>query len=70
MKNDVFFVGIAQATQRVYLSTVKGKEFSEMKIIRKAEATGHITVQHTFDIEKIESQTGRDESIEDEFSVL
>ena len=41
-----------------------------MEIIRKAEADGHITVQHTFDIEQVELQTGRDENFEDEFSVL
>ena len=33
-----------------------------MKIIRKAEADGHITVQHTFDIKKIEPKTGQDEN--------
>jgi len=30
----------------------------------------HITVQHIFDIMKIEPQTGQDKNIEDEFSVL
>ena len=40
------------------------KEFSEMEIIRKAEADGHITVQHTFDIKKIELQRGQDEFFE------
>jgi hypothetical protein len=41
-----------------------------MKIIRKAEASGHITVQHTVDIGRIDSQTGQDEIFEDDFSVL
>ena len=44
LRSRLFFVGIARATQWVYLSTVKGREFSEMKIIRKAEADDHITV--------------------------
>lgn len=70
LRSRLFFVGIARATQWVYLSTVKNKEFSEMEIIRKAEASGHITVQHTFDITKIEPKTGQDENIEDDFSVL
>ena len=70
LRSRLFFVGIARATQWVYLSTIKGKEFSEMEIIRKAEADGYITVQHTFDIKKIEPQIGQDEIFEDEFSVL
>ena len=49
---------------------MKGKEFSEMQIIRKAEADGHITVQYTFDITKIEPKTEQDEIFEDDFSVL
>ena len=70
LRSRLFFVGIARATQWVYLSTVKNKEFSEMEIIRKAEADGHITVQHTFDIKKTELQTRQDEIFEDDFSVL
>ena len=70
LRSRLFFVGIACATQWVYLSTVKNKEFSEMGIIRKAEADGHITVQHSFDIKKIEPQTGQDENFEGEFSGL
>ncbi len=70
LQSRLFFVGIARATQWVYLSTIRGKEFSEMEIIRKAEADGHITVQHTFDIKKIEPQAGQYEKFEDDFSVL
>ena len=46
----LFFVGIARATQWVYLSTVKGKEFSEIKVIRDAETKGHLTLQHSYDL--------------------
>ena len=41
-----------------------------MEIIRKAEADGHITMQHTFDIKKIEPQRGQDEFFEYNLSVL
>ena len=36
----LFFVGIARATQWVYLSTVKGKEFSEIKVIHVQKKMG------------------------------
>ena len=46
----LFFVGIARATQWAYLSTVKGKEFSEIKIIHDAETNGYLTLQHAPDL--------------------
>ena len=66
----LFFVGIARATQWVYLSTVKGKEFSEMKIIHDAETNGHLTLQHTYDFDPKGTVGPRDESMDDEFSLL
>jgi len=66
----LFFVGIARATQWVYLSTVKGKEFSEMKLICDAETTGHLTLQHTYDFDTKDTVGLRDESMDDEFSLL
>ena len=41
----MLFVGIARATQWVYLSTVKGIEFGEMAVLREAAAQGHLTMQ-------------------------
>jgi superfamily I DNA/RNA helicase len=41
----MMFVGIARATQWVYLSTVKGTEFDEMAVLREAAAQGHLTMQ-------------------------
>jgi superfamily I DNA/RNA helicase len=65
----LFFVGIARATQWVYLSTVRGKEFSEIKTIRDAETNGHVTLQFTYDFQKIKSKN-QDDSVDDDFSVL
>ena len=41
----MMFVGIARATQWVYLSTVKGTEFDEMAVLREAAEQGHLTMQ-------------------------
>jgi len=41
----MMFVGIARATQWVYLSTVKGTEFDEMAVLREAAAQRHLTMQ-------------------------
>ena len=41
----MMFVGIARATQWVYLSTVKGMEFDEMAVLREAAAQGQLTMQ-------------------------
>ena len=66
----LFFVGIARATQWVYLSTVKGKEFSEIKVIHDAETNGHLTLQHTYDFNQESTQKPRSEDFEDDFSLL
>jgi DNA helicase IV len=41
----MMFVGIARATQWVYLSTVKGTEFDEMAVLGEAATQGHLTIQ-------------------------
>ena len=41
----MMFVGIARATQWVYLSTVKGTEFGEMAVLREAAEKGHLAMQ-------------------------
>jgi superfamily I DNA/RNA helicase len=66
----LFFVGIARATQWVYLSTVKGKEFSEIKVLRDAEKNGNLTLQHTFNFNQESTQKPRSEDFEDDFSLL
>jgi len=66
----LFFVGIARATQWVYLSTVKGKEFSEIKVIRDAETNGHLTLQHTYSFTPESTETSLGEGIEDDFSLF
>jgi len=66
----LFFVGIARATQWVYLSTVKNKEFSEIKIIHDAKTNGYLTLQHTYDINQKVVAEPQGENIEDEFSLL
>jgi superfamily I DNA/RNA helicase len=43
----MMFVGIARATQWVYLSTVKGTEFGEMGVLRDATNQGHLTMQES-----------------------
>jgi len=66
----LFFVGIARATQWVYLSTVKGKEFSEIKTIHDAETNGHLTLQHTYDFKQRGEEELQGENIDDDFSLL
>jgi superfamily I DNA/RNA helicase len=69
-RQRLFFVGVARATQWVYLSTVKGKEFSEIKAIRNAETNGHLTLQHTYDYGRNEINRHDGENLDDEFSLL
>jgi hypothetical protein len=66
----LFFVGIARATQWVYLSTVKGKEFSEIKIIHDAETNGHLTLQHNYDFDSKGAAKPLGDGMEDDFSLL
>ena len=70
-RQRIIFVGIARATQWVYLSTVSGVEFSEMEILREAEKEGHLVVQCEKDIEVGEEELKeQDEEPEDDFSIL
>ena len=41
-RQRMLFAGVARARQWVYLSTVKGKEFKEVDILKAAEAAGHL----------------------------
>jgi molecular chaperone DnaK (HSP70) len=78
----MMFVGIARATQWVYLSTVKGTEFDEMAVLREAAAQGHLTMQGSEEWRagadrggegargEGSRDTGRREPEEDDFSVL
>ncbi len=43
-QKQMLFVGISRATQWVYLSTVKGKEFREMATLRSAQSDGHLRI--------------------------
>ena len=80
----MMFVGIARATQWVYLSTVKGTEFDAMAVLREAVYQGHLTMQGSGEWragadsggegERVRGEgsrdTGRREPEEDDFSVL
>jgi len=80
----MMFVGIARATQWVYLSTVKGTEFDEMAVLREAADKGHLTMQVSGEWRagadrggegerargESSRDTGRREPEEDDFSVL
>lgn len=70
-RQKIIFVGIARATQWVYLSMVEGNEFSEIDILREAEAEGHLSIQFRDDFEdEGEEGNGEEEAEDDEFSVL
>lgn len=66
----LFFVGIARATQWVYLSTVQGKEFSEIKTIHNAETNGHLTLQDSYDFIQKDKSEYQEENVDDDFSLL
>jgi hypothetical protein len=80
----MMFVGVARATQWVYLSTVKGTEFDEMAVLKEAAAQGHLTMQESGEWragadrggegEQARGEgsrdTGRREPEKDDFSVL
>jgi len=80
----MMFVGIARATQWVYLSTVKGTEFDEMAVLTEAAVQGHLTMQLSGEWragadkggegERARGEgsqdTGRREPEKDDFSVL
>jgi superfamily I DNA/RNA helicase len=46
LRHWLLFVGIARASRWVYLSTVKGKEFREMDILKAAAKKGHLRILH------------------------
>lgn len=66
----LFFVGIARATQWVYLSTVQGKEFSEIKTVKDAETNGHLTLQDSYDFFQKDKSQDQEENVDDDFSLL
>jgi superfamily I DNA/RNA helicase len=65
----ILFVGTARATQWVYLSTVKGREFTEIDLLREAAAEGHLSLQYQDEFEA-PRESKEKEKPEDEFSVL
>lgn len=73
-RQKIIFVGIARATQWVYLSTVEGSEFKEMDVLREAEKEGHLVIQYKDDFdgkdEREEDKDEPDDEPEDDFSVL
>ena len=68
----MIFIGIARATQWVYLSTAKGTEFDEMAVPREAAEQGHLTMQEVGGRRKPECGgcDGSTKGEDDEFSVL
>ncbi|MBN1664554.1 MAG: AAA family ATPase [Deltaproteobacteria bacterium] len=45
LRERMLFVGVARATQWVYLSTIKGKESREFSLLKDAAANNHLTIQ-------------------------
>ncbi len=45
-QKQLLFMGISRASQWVYLSTVKGKEFLEMAELRSAQSDGQLRIVH------------------------
>lgn len=45
LRRRLIFVGIARATQWVYISTETGREIADMNILRTAERNHHLTIQ-------------------------
>jgi hypothetical protein len=68
----MMFVGIARATQWVYMSSVKGTEFGDMAVLRGAAAQGHLTMQDGAGYEKPDTGSGDSgrKAEDDKFSVL
>ena len=66
----LFFVGIARATQWVYLSSIEGREFSEIKVIQDAESNGHLVLQHAHDSIQAGEKARNGADMDDDFSVL
>lgn len=45
LRQRMLFVGVARATQWVYLSTTKGMELEEFSLLKDAAAKNHLTIQ-------------------------
>jgi len=45
LRQRMLFVGIARATQWVYLSTIKGQELEEFSLLKDAAVKNHLTIQ-------------------------
>lgn len=45
LRQRILFVGIARATQWVYLSTIKGQELKEFELLKEAADNSHLTIQ-------------------------
>jgi len=69
-RTRLLFVGIARATQWVYLSTIKEKELSEMGYLHEAEKKGHLILQHTYDFSQKNTERPERQDSEDEFSLF
>ena len=63
----MMFVGIARATQWVYLSTVEGQEFGGWGALEEAATQGHLIVQSGADARRPFAGPGADD---EGFSVL
>ncbi len=68
-RQRILFVGMARATQWVYVSAVKGKPFAEMALLEEAEANNELIVQYGNGQEG-SGGPGITENEEDDFSVL
>jgi len=64
-RQRILFVGIARATQWVYLSMIKDREFSEFDVLLAAERDGHLVLQRRHDF-----ADEQQDSSEDNFSLL
>lgn len=68
-RQRILFVGMARATQWVYLSTVKGREFTEIDLLREAADEGHLSLQYQDEFEEARERKG-EKKPDDEFSIL
>jgi len=74
-RQKMLFVGIARATQWVYLSTVQIDGFDEMQILGEAERDGHLTIQKAAQWQRAFPTAGQKvdktkKKDEDDYSVL
>jgi hypothetical protein len=66
------FVGIARATQWVYLSTVQGSQVAEMSILKQAEENQHLVIQYgnMMDLFGSKTEQASTEADDDGYSIL